>query len=59
MTRIIFEDDAAWQTHLDEIEDAKADAWDDGYYFATNGKWGLPDPGDNPHRRASSDAGDS
>lgn len=27
-----------------------ANAWDEGYYHATNGKWGPPEDGANPYR---------
>ena len=32
------------------LREAKAEAWDEGWYDATNGKWGLPEPGANPYR---------
>ena len=32
----------------------KAEAWDEGYDYATNGKWG---PGENPYREGGADRG--
>ena len=31
----------------DAVRTARAEAWDEGYDYATNGKWG---PGENPYR---------
>ena len=36
------------------VQAARAEAWDEGYDYATNGKWG---PGENPYREGGDDRG--
>jgi hypothetical protein len=36
----------------DRVDEQLAEAWDEGYYSATNGKWGPPEDGANPYRKA-------
>lgn len=36
---------------LDHVREAQADAWDECFYYVTNGKWGS---GNNPYRNETS-----
>jgi len=47
-------DDAPGQAFDRWLTDVKAEAWDEGYYHATNGKWGPPETGENPYREGAS-----
>ena len=37
---------AEFHRWLDQI---RAEVWNEGYYYATNGKWGPPEAGANPY----------
>lgn len=41
-------------TDIGDLNRALAQAWDEGFYAATNGKWGPPEPGENPYRSEES-----
>lgn len=41
--------DEEWETAEKDVDQLLARTWLNGWYHATNGKWGLPEKGENPH----------
>lgn len=38
-----------WEAAEKDVDQLLARVWENGWYYATNGKWGLPEKGENPY----------